>query len=217
MLFNSIHRYVSKYLVYENGKYFCVITYTVDRWTAPHHNTSHLKTDIEKDEMLGFRPLLYLVKMGQALPEAIKWMCETWSGLGLELIGSDNLADASPQHHLGTGARTHGFKGIKDLWNDMIFTEKGDTTQISVSITWFIIEGLQKNLNTSLEEMQEVIHDSILGSYSSPLQASNSTLGLYSLCLISIGIPIINLRRSSDRLRFIMGIPIPVRRRLLSE
>ena len=28
---------------------------------------------------------------------------------------------------------------------------------------------------------------------------------------------IINLRRSSDRLRFIMGIPIPVRRRLLSE
>ena len=45
-------------------------------------------------------------------------------------------------------------------------------------------------------------------------------LGLYSLRirrLISIGIPIINLRRSSDRLRFITGIPIPVRRRLLSE
>ena len=44
--------------------------------------------------------------------------------------------------------------------------------------------------------------------------------GLYSLRrrrLISIGIPIINLRRSSGRLRFIMGIPIPVRRRLLSE
>ena len=44
--------------------------------------------------------------------------------------------------------------------------------------------------------------------------------GLYSLWrrrLISIGIPIINLRRSSDRLRFIVGIPIPVRRRLLSE
>ena len=44
--------------------------------------------------------------------------------------------------------------------------------------------------------------------------------GLYSLRrrgLISIGIPIINLRRSSDRLRFIMGIPIPVRWRLLSE
>ena len=44
--------------------------------------------------------------------------------------------------------------------------------------------------------------------------------GLYSLrrsCLISIGIPIINLRRSSDSLRFIMGIPIPTRGRLLSE
>ena len=40
------------------------------------------------------------------------------------------------------------------------------------------------------------------------------TLGLYSLRrrrLISIGIPIINLRRLSDRLRFIMGIPIPVK------
>ena len=35
--------------------------------------------------------------------------------------------------------------------------------------------------------------------------------------LIRIGIPIISLRRSSDRLRLIMGIPIPVRRRLLSE
>ena len=40
-------------------------------------------------------------------------------------------------------------------------------------------------------------------------------LGLYSLrrCpLINIGIPMIHLRKSSDRLRFIMGIPIPVRR-----
>ena len=38
--------------------------------------------------------------------------------------------------------------------------------------------------------------------------------GLYSLRrrrLISIGIPIINLRRSSDHLRFSIGIPIPVR------
>ena len=45
-------------------------------------------------------------------------------------------------------------------------------------------------------------------------------LGLYSLRrrhLSGIGIPIINLRRSDDRLRFIMGIPILIRRRLLSE
>ena len=34
---------------------------------------------------------------------------------------------------------------------------------------------------------------------------------------IGVGIPIINLRRSLDRLRYIMGIPIPVRRRLYSE
>ena len=44
--------------------------------------------------------------------------------------------------------------------------------------------------------------------------------GLYSLKrrrLTGIGIPIINLRRSDDRLRFIMGTPILIRRRLLSE
>ena len=36
-------------------------------------------------------------------------------------------------------------------------------------------------------------------------------------CLIGIGIPIINLRRSSDRLRFIMETLIPIRRRLFNE
>ena len=44
--------------------------------------------------------------------------------------------------------------------------------------------------------------------------------GLYSLRrrrLTGMGIPMINLRRSDDRLRFIMGIPILIRRRLLSE
>ena len=44
--------------------------------------------------------------------------------------------------------------------------------------------------------------------------------GPYSLRrrrLTGIGIHIINLRRSDDRLRFIMGIPILIRRRLLSE
>ena len=43
---------------------------------------------------------------------------------------------------------------------------------------------------------------------------------LYSLRrphLIGIGIPIINLRRSSDRFRFMMGIHIPVRQRLFSQ
>ena len=49
---------------------------------------------------------------------------------------------------------------------------------------------------------------------------SRTPQGLYSLRrrrLTGIGIPIINLRRSDDRLRFIMGIPILIRRRLLSE
>ena len=32
--------------------------------------------------------------------------------------------------------------------------------------------------------------------------------------LMGIGIPIIDLRRSDDRLRFIIGIPIPIKRRL---
>ena len=52
------------------------------------------------------------------------------------------------------------------------------------------------------------------------LNLSSWLLGLYSLRrrrLIGIGIPIINLWRSSDRLRFIMGIPISVRRPLFSE
>ena len=47
-----------------------------------------------------------------------------------------------------------------------------------------------------------------------------ATQGLYLLrrCrLMGIWIPILNLRRSDDRLRFIMGIPILIRRRLLSE
>ena len=45
-------------------------------------------------------------------------------------------------------------------------------------------------------------------------------LGLYSLRirrLTGIGIPMINLRRFDDRLRFIMGIPILIRRCLLSK
>ena len=47
----------------------------------------------------------------------------------------------------------------------------------------------------------------------------NRNQGFYSLkCrLTGIGIPIINLRRSDDRLRFIMGIPILTRQRLFSE
>ena len=48
----------------------------------------------------------------------------------------------------------------------------------------------------------------------------SNTLGHYSLRkrrFTGIGIPIINLRRSDDRLRFIMGIPILIRRRFLSE
>ena len=58
----------------------------------------------------------------------------------------------------------------------------------------------------------------------SPQRISNSRfvqkLGLYSLRrrrLKGIEIPIINLRRSDDRLRFIMGIPVLIRRRHLSE
>ena len=52
------------------------------------------------------------------------------------------------------------------------------------------------------------------------MYSSRWHLCLYSLRrrhLITIGIPITNLRRSSDRLRFVLGIPIPVRRRLLNE
>ena len=52
------------------------------------------------------------------------------------------------------------------------------------------------------------------------LQCQWSIMGLCSLRrhrLIGKGIHIINLRRSSDRHRFIMGIPLPIKRRLFSE
>ena len=84
-------------------------------------------------------------------------------------------------------------------------------------LTWFDV--------TSSNELRETW--SKIGQRDGGLMAAGiksqpivTQLGLYLLRrrrLISIGIPIINLRRSSDRLRFIMGIPIPVRRRLLSE
>ena len=50
---------------------------------------------------------------------------------------------------------------------------------------------------------------------------TNASLGIYSLKgrrrLTGIGIPIVNLRRSGDRLRFIKGIPIPITRCLLGK
>ena len=66
------------------------------------------------------------------------------------------------------------------------------------------------------------LHNRALQSKTTSQQNKRSlhVQGLYSLgrhCLRGIGIPIINLRRSDDRLRFIMGIPILIRRCLLSE
>ena len=52
------------------------------------------------------------------------------------------------------------------------------------------------------------------------IMARHTVQGLYSLrrrSLTGIGITMINLRRSDDRLMFIMGIPILIRRNLLSE
>ena len=71
-----------------------------------------------------------------------------------------------------------------------------------------------KNKNVCIYFSQSRVYHRLLC-----LQPDLVLQGLYSLRRhrhISIGIPIINLRRSSDRLRFIMGIPIPIRRRLLS-
>ena len=58
------------------------------------------------------------------------------------------------------------------------------------------------------------------GRYGQSVNCKLIIQGLYSLRrrrLTGIGIPMINLRRSDDRLRFIMGIPILIRWRLLSE
>ena len=51
-----------------------------------------------------------------------------------------------------------------------------------------------------------------------PISHRHMNFDRYSLRRhLGIGISINNLRRSSDRHRFIMGIPIPLRRRLFSE
>ena len=55
------------------------------------------------------------------------------------------------------------------------------------------------------------------GEFSAQMASYAENVSIWWRHHVSIGIPIIILRRSSDRLRFIMGIPLPVRRRLLSE
>ena len=68
-------------------------------------------------------------------------------------------------------------------------------------------------LCTALFEYYRLTSDNIFQIATGSWTRTCLSLGLYSLRrrrLISIGIPIINLRRSSDRIRFIMGIPIPV-------
>ena len=57
----------------------------------------------KKDEVLCFRPLLYLLKWTRALPETKKCMCEPHSHLGPE-ISSHYLVDGSLEHYLRTRA-----------------------------------------------------------------------------------------------------------------
>ena len=57
----------------------------------------------KKDEVLCFRPLLYLLKWTRALPETKKCMCETHSYLGPE-ISSHYLVDGSLELYLRTRA-----------------------------------------------------------------------------------------------------------------
>ena len=44
------------------------------------------------------------VKLNQALPETMDWICETCSCMGLELSWTHDLVDDSPEHYLGTRA-----------------------------------------------------------------------------------------------------------------
>ena len=61
-----------------------------------------------------------------------------------------------------------------------------------------------------ISELLHKLEHSIIPIISGPLFTKKTRL-------TGIGIHIINLRRSDDRLRFIMGTPILIRRRLLSE
>ena len=78
---------------------------------------------------------------------------------------------------------------------------------------------LNKQLSDPWKEMLWCSYGFTLANRKVLRLTPSQPLGLYSIrrLLTGIGIPIINLRRSDDRLRFIMGIPILVRRGLLSE
>ena len=95
-----------------------------------------------------------------------------------------------------------------------------DKLPITLRARWYLYVSLNKLLNKqsgwlqclflsyqSLLWMQVIVIAHILHSFYSPRRRH----------LIGIGIPIKKLRRSSDRLRFIMGILIHLRRCLISE
>ena len=63
-------------------KYTTLCPYTTTPQNIPYY--SYPATLARRNEMAGFKPRE--VKQGQALPETMKWLCETCSHLGPELI-----------------------------------------------------------------------------------------------------------------------------------
>ena len=130
------------------------------------------------------------------------------------------------------GPRTGGFHDV--CWQveqDVSLNSMKSIPEIfeSQTLVWFITEhtmyGTSKSKIKNTAYIYWDIAISSLGlfcfkSHFAVLTYVYQTWGLYSLKrkhLTGIGIPMINLRQSDDRLRFIMGILIPTRQCLLIE
>ena len=129
------------------------------------------------------------------------------------IIGSDDLSPVWPQAIIWTNERLLPTSWGTNFMGIVFEIEKFSFRKMHLKMTSTKWRSFCPRLN-ELSHYCLVTPYGIMGSFS-PL-----ILGLYSLRrrrLTGMGIPMINLRRSDDRLRFIMGIPILIRWRLLSE
>ena len=128
-------------------------------------------------------------------------------------------------------------------WNTILRTISNHWVLVDMEYRLIIMPRHHARHSRDTHRMETILVNLQKTPHNSPLQATRRTVrhqrqviafthiprmrwqktrlqGLYSRRrrrLAGIGIPMINLRRSYDRLRFIMGIPILIRRRLLSE
>ena len=118
---------------------------------------------------------------------------------------------------LGADKRKHqssasfAFVGGKSLFSAELPTQRvGNTEDVSI---WWRYHNIPKVMHV-VRALSFLVWSGSHRFYPYPSRLHHWHQGRYSLRrhrLVGIGIPIINLRRLSDRLRFIMRIAIPVR------